>query len=365
MTRSILQHRVRGSVRLLLGALTPWPSMSEPEEGYSIILGVPWALRHILAVNLDFIERCDRSRMIDLHIVFDRPRKPGMEEFANDLVQRRRDLPIRCQWHAPVAGRIAERVNVSTFYNGMNIVTALSACRARAMILHDFDLYPLRPDYFEKLGARILDDGLRFAGLERTQYDGLTDEDEIYGTWGLAMDASWLRNNATPASIFHRYARLADGRGTMLDPFSWLQLHEPARGDVPGLDPEHVCHVKNLCSTYLRLTGGKAPKVAWRLHYLIYLEAVSSGDVSRLLDAAKAMDEGGGTTLAYNGQAVDCEGTHWTCANVLERELTQMEESLYGEARPAVREYIRASREFFRRCSDPEPSSESRAAAKI
>ncbi|MHA7814290.1 MAG: hypothetical protein ACX94C_12980 [Phycisphaerales bacterium] len=270
---------------------------------------------------------------------------------ANELAAKWPNLPIKVQWHPPLTGRIAERVNVSTFYNGMNIVTALRTCKAKAMILHDFDLYPLRADYFERLGSRILDDGLRFAGLERTRYDSLVEEDEIYGTWGLAMDAQWLRNEKKPRDIFHRFARLPDGRKTMLDPFSWLQLNEPKRGDAEDLSPEDVCHVKNLCSTYLRTMDGKAPKVAWRIHYLIYLESVSCQREEILEKSTREMNDSQSTQIQYNGMTVECNGTDWTCANVLERELTLMDESLFGSVRPITLDYMQASRGFFKRCS--------------
>ncbi|MCC5822097.1 MAG: hypothetical protein LAT64_13330 [Phycisphaerales bacterium] len=334
-------------VREAIGRLTPWEPLERCEDGYSIILGVPWILRHILDVNLRAIARCDLGRLTDIHIVFDRGEKPGMADFASMVAAEWPGLPLRFSWYAQPVGRLCEAVNVSTFYNGLNILTALSQCRTRAAVLHDFDLYPLHEDYFDALAGMVLDRGMRFAGIERTRYDGLRDEDDIYGTWGLAMDAAWLRNERRPVDILHRQSRLPDGRLIRLDPFSWLQLSEPRRAAVDGLTPDDVCHVKNLCSTYLRLNGGKKVGVAWRLHYLAYLEDVSLGSTDRMEELTASMDSAHDRSLTINGQVIDFSNVHWTCANVLRRELFKLDEFLCGEVRGVVRDFVASSARFF------------------
>lgn len=333
--------------REAIGRLTPWKPLERCEDGYSIILGVPWILRHILDVNLRAISRCDLSRLREIHVVFDRGEKPGMAEFATKVRAEWPDLPLEVSWYAQPVGRLCEAVNVSTFYNGLNILTALSKCRTRAAVLHDFDLYPLRADYFDALAGMVLDRGMRFAGIERTRFDGLRVEDDIYGTWGLAMDAQWLRNECRPTDILHRQSRLDDGRLIRLDPFSWLQLTEPKRSAVDGLTPEDVCHVKNLCSSYLRLHDGKPVKVAWRLHYLAYLEDVSSSSTERMEELTESMRQARGSTLTINSREIDFSDVHPTCANVLKRELFKLDEFLIGEIRDVVRDYVAASAVFF------------------
>jgi hypothetical protein len=337
----------QASVRRAIGMMTPWPHLGDPVEGYSIILGVPWMLRHILDVNLRAIARCDLKRLVDIHIVLDRTEKPWMQEFAEVTSLEWKDLPLQFSWYPTVAGRVCERANISTFYNGLNILTALKACRARAAVLHDFDLYPLRPDYFDNLAGGVLDRGLRFSGLERTHFDGVTYADNIFGTWGLGMDAAWLRNQVAPADILHRQARLEDGRFTRLDPFSWLQTREERRGQAIDMSHEDVCHVRNLCSSYLRLHSSKPVYVAWRLHYLAYLEDVSMGSDQRMRELMRAMGDSQGHRVRMYGKDVDFSGTDWTCGNVLRRELHKLDEFLFGEVRPVVGEFVERAAEFF------------------
>ena len=67
------------------------------------------------------------------------------------IEQARREfpaLPLEFCFYPPRAGRLVERIDVSTFFNSMNNVTALGRCRTRWALLHDFDLYPLAPNYF-------------------------------------------------------------------------------------------------------------------------------------------------------------------------------------------------------------------------
>lgn len=343
-----LKDRARGGLRVALGAMTPWPALREPVEGYSIILGAPWALRDLLSINLEFIARCETPRLVDVHVVFDRCFREGMPAFERTTMdQWGGRLPLRFHHYPKATGRLVERANISTFYNGLNIVTALSANRARAMILHDFDLYPTETAYFERLAEPVLAGGMRFAGVERTIYDGLTEADNIWGTWGLAMDAVWLRNTRKPAEIFHRRSTLPDGRRILLDPFSWLQLGTEKRTGVEAITLDHFCHVKNLCSTYLRLHSSKAIKVAWRLHYLLYLQDAAERGSARIEGLTEQMERASGRRLEIEGLDIDFAGVDPTCANVLDRELREMDRALFGEVRPAVDRFIGATRAFL------------------
>lgn len=340
----------RNAVSWTAAALSPWPRLDYPEPGYSIMLGVPWDLRHLLPVNLRFIDRCDLDGLVDLHVVFDRRRREGMDELAEEMRRRFPDLPLRFHHYRPLPGAVVEKAHVSTFYNSLNCVTALAACRTRTMVLHDFDLYPLRPDYFREIAAALDRACVRFAGVERTNFDGLRDEDEIFGTWALAMDAQWLRNRRRPREIFHRVARVggSGGRTVSLDPFSWLQL-KTSRGPVSAFGPEAWCHVQNLCSAYLRFIGGQTVDIAWRLHNLWYLEELSGHpeNLERAHGQMLAAAARGDRTIAVAGRTIDFDGVHPTCADKLRKEVTRMERALHGRTRPEIARYLDAADAFF------------------
>jgi hypothetical protein len=337
----------------MVGALSPWPRMGEPEPGYSIILGVPWALRHLLGVNLRFIDRTDKAGLARVFVVFDKAERPGAEGVIEAARREFPGLPLEFCFYPRRAGRLVERIDVSTFFNSMNNVTALARCRTRWAVLHDFDLYPLVPNYFRNVVEKMERESLRFCGLELTNFDGLTDEDLILGTWCLGMDAQWLRNEHKPHEIFHRIG-MVNGKRVNLDPYSWLQSREPRRALVGTVDATDAAHVRNLCSTHLRFTTGRPAKVVWRLHYLWYLEWLGGGEGSgRMAEATRRMRGATGPTLEIDGYRADFADTDPTCANVLRDELTRMEVFLHGSVRPEVGEFVEAFAEFLRRHAGP------------
>lgn len=339
----------------MVGALSPWPRMGEAEPGYSIILGVPWGLRHLLGVNLRFLARTDLTGLSRVFVVFDRTQKPGAEGLMAEAKAEFPGLPLEFCFYPRRAGRLVERIDVSTFYNSMNNVTALGRCRTRWALLHDFDLYPLVPNYFRDVVEKMEREELRFCGLELTPFDGLSEGDGIIGTWCLGMDARWLRNEHRPHEIFHRIAtvRTTSGRREVnLDPYSWLQTREPRRALVGTIDESACAHVRNLCSTHLRFTTGRPAKVVWRLHYLWYLEWLAGGngvEARRMSQATERMNAASSAVLEVDGYRADFAGTDPTCANVLRDELARMEVFLTGSVRPEVREFVSAFAAFLQR----------------
>jgi hypothetical protein len=232
------------------------------------------------------------------------------------------------------------------------------------MVLHDFDLYPLQPDYFTAVVDRMRREELHFCGVELTHFDGLTEEDMILGTWGLGMDAQWIRNRYRPIDIFHKFHTIG-GRWTNLDPFSYMQTLTKRRALMPDYaddsSPEVMkfCHVKNLCSTYLRYQKRHPIKVAWRLHYLWYLQSLIGDDT--LARAVEAMRHAEGSVLDVNGMRVDFSDVDSTCASKLRKELVAMENSLHGSCRPEVEEFLRTFQEFLDRFGVPGSTVTSRA----
>ncbi len=347
------QRYGREAVKLVLGRLLRWSPLSRPDEGFSIIIGVPWDLRHLLPVNLRFVARTDTAQLRDVHVVFDRVGRPEMDEIADRARAMDTGLPLVFHSYTGLAGRLIEKVHVSTFYNSMNTTLAIGRCRTRHAVLHDFDLYPLRPDHFTSIVGAMRANNWKFSGHELTHFDGLTDRDLQIGTWTLGVDVEWLRANWRPIDCFHRVA-MHNGRRFNLDPFAWLQFRTPLRGLTTGFDQGSFCHVMNLCSTYLRFLKKAPLKVAWRLHYLWYLEELS-GRSGRLAEVVAAMDGARSAVLEVDRLPADFGHVHITCANVLQTELNMMEHALFGRVREETHQYVRSFRRFLAAFGDSKP----------
>lgn len=360
---TLRQRLGRRAVKTVLDPLLRWRPLEDPAPGFSIILGVPWDLRHLLNVNLMFVARTDTRDLHRVQVVFDRPPRPGADEWITRARETFPDLPLSFRFHEPLSGWICNKVNVSTFYNSMNTVLGIRDCETRYVVLHDFDLYPLVPDYFTANVTALRERGLRFCGLERTHFEGLTDDDNILGTWALGIDVEWLRRNHRPIECFHAVTRLRD-RLINLDPYSYLQTRTPQRGLIGTLDGRACCHVKNLCSTWLRFRKGVRPSFVWRLHYLWYLEYVG-GYEENLRQALDAMRSAASARLEVGDFGVDFFDVHPTCANVLRDELERMETFLFGACRPIVREFVDAFAGFLERFGDARPVEQLALAARM
>jgi hypothetical protein len=276
-----------------------------------------------------------------------------MAETMRSVCQQFPRLPLEFSWYPRFSGWMAERVHVSTFYNSMNTVLALANCRTRYAILHDFDLFPLRSDHFTEIVLAMRTRGLRFSGHELTHFDGLTDEDNQIGTWTLGIDVEWLRANWRPIDCFHKVVYVR-GRRTNLDPYGYIQSLTPNRALTGAIGVDDFCHVRNLCSTYLRFLAKRPLAVAWRLHYLWYLEELS-GMPGRLEFFTRAMDEADGPTLVVDGRPATFRNVHVTCANVLRKELLQMEHFLFGRPRNEVLVFTDAFERFLWRYGQTTP----------
>jgi hypothetical protein len=349
--KKILRNIIgRESIKLFLRLILRWSKLEKSIDGYSIMIGVPWALRHLLAVNLNFVSRTELTNCHSIHVVFDRRKQMEYEEVVNEMQKQFHSLPLTFSHYEVLPGFIVEMLNASKFFNSLNCATILPKIQTQYAILHDFDLYPLVPEYFESVYRTIKHNKWHFCGLERTRFDGLTETDNVFGTWCLGMDVKWLRSNFHPIDIFHRVEKIG-GRWVSLDPFSSLELRTPFRGPVDKLVGKVCCHVKNLCSTYLRFSSGRPVEIAWRLHYLWYLEYLC-GQSENLLSATLEMENAKSSTLMVGRYKTDFSNTDPTCANVLRDELYHMESVLHGAIRPEIDRYIDVFTKFLKKCGD-------------
>lgn len=350
MDNALRQRVGRSMIRWAIGRFLHWQPLDRPEPGFSIILGVPWGIRHLLPVNLTFIARTDCSELRKVFVVFDRTHRSGAEALIEKARRDHPQVPLEFLFHDAVPGWIGEKANVSTLYNSLNTTHAMRECTTRYAIMHDFDLYPLVPNYFTEVVRAMRERELCFSGLELTHFDGLTDQDKLIGTWCLGVDVQWLRKTYRPVDCFHRVAKV-NGRWINLDPYSWIQSQTRQRDLAGTIDGNSCCHVQNLCSTYLRFTTGRPAKIVWRLHYLWYLESLC-GIRHNFEMAMEAMEGAGSPIIKVDGREIDFSTAHVTCANVLRTELGEVERALFGACRPEVARYIDTFEAFLGRVGD-------------
>lgn len=92
--------------------LVRWTPEPTWQPGYSIILGVPWHLRHLLNTNLRFIARQDLSNLRAIHCVLDRVASDTLATLASRARQQFPDLPLQFHCYHGFIGRMIERADV-------------------------------------------------------------------------------------------------------------------------------------------------------------------------------------------------------------------------------------------------------------
>ena len=88
------QRMLRSAVKMALRPVLRWKPLENPIPGYSIVLGTPWALRHLLALNLRFVARTDRPNLDRIYLVFDRMRQPGADELISSARVKYSEFPL-------------------------------------------------------------------------------------------------------------------------------------------------------------------------------------------------------------------------------------------------------------------------------
>jgi hypothetical protein len=339
-----------GVVRAVLRPALHWNHVRGDRDGYSIVLGVPWMLRQLLTVNMRFLRRCDLADLDTIHVVFDQVPHARHEAFAEDIAREFGNLPLTFHSYGPVSGRIVQITNNASLFACMNWTLGLRAARTRYVLLHDFDLYPTDSGYFRRLYETLRDEQLYFTAYERTYHDGLTDGDDILGTWSLGIDADWLRQRFAPVSCFHAVAKV-NGRLTSLDGLTHIETMTDRRRLCDPKTTDRFVHVTNLCSIYRRYRSGQHFAPAWRLHMLWYLQFIA-GDDRPIRFATDAMRAADSARISFAGHSADFSRDHVTCANVLRKSVARMEYAMIGRIRPIVGDYLDASDAFWARFAD-------------
>lgn len=345
----------RETLKSVLAAMWKWRPLHDPVEGYSIVIGVPWALRELVRVNLTFIQKCNLEGLDQIILVFDRAQQPGGAEFMDTIRADYSDLPLEMFFQPTMSGKYVRMINKSHFYANLNWTMGVAKCRAKYAILHDFDLYPVEPNMFSAIYETMKRKELHFSGLvdrmDKHWWDVI--DPPTIGSCELGIDVEWIRSNAKAIDCFHKLVMIK-GQRCNLDSFNYVQLRTDKRALAEGATEDSFVHVWNLCSTYLKYSNGQPFRIAWRLHSLWYLQSVS-GMPEKLEEVTRAMGEATSPTITIDGIASDFSDVHVTCADVLSTRVSTMDEALHGAVRPEVTAYLDGFRDFLDRYGDNKP----------
>lgn len=245
--------------------LVVWDPLRSPEEGYSIIIGVPFQLWDLVEIPLRSIHRADRTSCHEVILCIDGTEAELLDRFGPDLRKTIQDtfpdiaIRILCynKWQSFVTRII--RWNWVDCWLTWSI--GIGHARSRWILLHDFDAIIADPGFMNRHYQIGLVGGHHFVGIQTEPApvdDGIR---VLLMTIELLIDAQHLRATYRPHHMFNR-VRKSGGLRIECDILRDIQLREVSeKCFLHVVREEQVIHPSQLVSQWTQLCTSK---VAYR-----------------------------------------------------------------------------------------------------
>ncbi len=334
--RSLPRRLRRRLLRRSLEGLVEWSPLSDPEPGYTIVIGCVTDLAGIALANLAVLERCDLSNAAELLLVFDRPLAEvhGKVELPESVA----GTPVRVLGYDTHQDRIARRIGWGWVYSWMSWSIGIGEARTRAVLLHDLDAMPLSRDLFARLFAEFERSGANFQGVRPYSGNGFVEADGFVTTYEMILDAGVLRERARAIEAFSCIGKRS---GAWVDYDTFLYLEERLGGrHLYEVDAEELFHPSQLLCQYTdhlhdpdRLPPGGGNLVL--LSYLLHL-----GGESQALEAVQQALAAGRSTIPVGPRQLDLAGLPLEMLDWQRTQVERLETFLFDGVRPEVASWL-------------------------
>jgi hypothetical protein len=337
---------VRGALRVYLRTLLKWSPLEDPEPGYSVVIASNFNLRGILDANLQLIAKQAHDNMKALFIVFEVTEEDFPADFRDDILRRYAKLPIQFVFYDRFQSKGLRAIDWLWTYAWLSWCKAISICRTRYLILHDYDALPIRPDFFEDRYRRIREGGETYLGCTHYLFHGVTLEDQLATTWELVVDAKFIRQRFRPIDIFNHVTRHGD---RLLDLDTFLNAQRTA-GTIkvdPAEVPGELVHLAQVISQHTQVMNGRQ-KVVDTVVFVPYMYFVA-GTPEPIERMIKVLDASVWPDLDYMGKPVQTTRLDSALADWVVRHIEATELAIAGSTRPRAAAYCKALRGFAAR----------------
>ncbi|WP_337175849.1 hypothetical protein [Paludisphaera sp.] len=319
--------------------LVEWRPLTDPVEGYTVVMGCMGAMERVAIANLKAIGEQEADNLVELILVFDGPVEEVSRAVRDEIESHPLRDRIRLAGYGPIQYRVARLINWAWVYCWLSWVIAIGLVRSRAVIVHDLDAIPIRRDFFERLYLEWRESGAQFRGVRWYRGGGVTDEMGIPTTFELVLDAVHFRGNHRPFDAFNK-TKLVGGKVVDFDTFLWVEWQAPGR-EIGPVEESELMHPSQLICDYMGVvTGRKA--LAGRGHSLAMLPYYHhlGGEDRALRQATAALADPSASSFPLDGRdlAVDgCSPAHWAW---MEKLIRLAEHGLFGRVRPEVEAFL-------------------------
>lgn len=327
-----------------LRGLVEWEPMTNPEEGFTVVIGCMAALPDVAVVNLNLIRRMETPSLKRVILVFDCPAQEMPEGLLKRIEAARGSVPVTVLNYSEHQASVARRIQWGWVYAWMSWTTGIAHATTRHVLLHDLDAMPVRADFFERRYQLAKAAGKSFYGIRWYKGNGIEPEDELTTTFEMVLDAVKVRAGTRPFDGFNDI-RMHRGRSVDLDTFLGSQIRLGDSGQSP-IDEGDMVHPSQMICQYTDLIAGRNTGAMAKTNLPLMPAYMHLGGQSEPMEAITRHLEGDGSArLPFMGRELDVSKLaphHWTW---LERETRKLGEAVAGGVGPELDRYLGLMRE--------------------
>lgn len=335
----LAKHLKRAPINFLIRNLVEWRPLTDPIEGYTVVMGCMGAMERVAIANLRAIGGQEADNLVELILVFDGPVEGISRAVREEIESHPLRGKIRLAGYSSRQHRVARLINWAWVYSWLSWSIAIGLVRSRSVIIHDLDAIPIRRDFFEGLYGGWRETRAQFRGVRWYWGCGATREMRLPTTFELVLDAPYVRGKHRASDAFNKL-RVVEGRIVDFDTFLWVEWQAPERAIGPVEETE-LMHPSQVICDYMEFVNGRKG-LSGRVHSLAmlpYYHHLGGDDQAlRLATAALSDPSASSFPLDVHDLAVDgCSPAHWAW---MEKLIRLAEHGLFGRVRPEVEAFL-------------------------
>jgi len=334
----------RALLRAAIRPLVTWEPVSEPRDGYTIVVGCNTPLAEMLAANLHMLGRQRLANLDRIVVVFDEPK--SQMPFAAEEAMRRAypELPLEFAYYTRRQARVCRMIGFAWVNCWLSWCIGIAAARSRYCLLHDFDAMLIDPEIVESRYEEIRRREAQYCRVRNYIGNGIEATDGLVVTFEMMFDLEFLRRTFHPIDLYNSIGRL-DGRTVDFDTFLYPQ-RKAGISFVLGVPEQDMVHPSQVICQFSGLMNSRdyvPPETnnLLMIPYFLFLagKPESMTSTRRELELAKLQF---GRSIQFFGRRMNLSRLSDSHARWLEKQAFRLEQATAGRVRQDVSDYFGA-----------------------
>lgn len=347
-------------IRMAIRSLVRWRPLTDPKEGYTVLIGVNHGLVPMLGANLAMLARQDKTNLDKVIVVINRTR----ETMDGDAVEAKfraafPELPLEFVFFSNWQERVSSKIGWAWVYSWLCWSIGIGVTETRYAILHDFDALLIDERVFEERYELIRGRGDQYVGVRYYRGNGVEEDDQLVTTFEMIFDVGFVRDRFRSLDLFNHVC-VHRGRSVDFDTFLLAQSRD-GNGSVDAIDALDMVHPSQMICQFVELTERSltlAPASSNLLMVPYYLYV--AGETGVLDDITVNLESEASGGLPFFGREIEKHRLNPKHAEWMRIQAGRVETAIVGEMRDPIRRYFdNVDRYMVKRdeASDPDSAS--------